>query len=246
MQFDMISAIELTLSAGIVLTTLALGLAETSRARTAFILAGGAWFLLVVVLGATAALSAQGGLGVAGLGVAVLLPIVTLSAAAGLVPAFRRALDRVPLALLIGVNAVRVLGVSFVLLYAADRLPAPFAPVAGWGDVAIGLAALPLAWSVARNGQRASALVLVWNALGLLDLATAVALGAVSSPGPIRLFYGTTDSSLMTSLPWLIIPGFLVPLLATTHLAVFYRYLRDRQAGEGTAGCRAAWAKAAP
>jgi hypothetical protein len=27
----------------------------------------------------------------------------------------------------------------------------------------------------------------------------------------------------MTTLPWLLIPGFLVPLLASTHLAVFYR-----------------------
>jgi hypothetical protein len=27
----------------------------------------------------------------------------------------------------------------------------------------------------------------------------------------------------MTTLPWLLIPGFLVPLLATAHLAIFYR-----------------------
>jgi hypothetical protein len=32
----------------------------------------------------------------------------------------------------------------------------------------------------------------------------------------------------MTTLPWLLIPGFLVPLLAVTHLAVFYRLRGDR------------------
>jgi hypothetical protein len=29
----------------------------------------------------------------------------------------------------------------------------------------------------------------------------------------------------MSSLPWLLIPGFLVPLLALTHLAIFSRLL---------------------
>jgi hypothetical protein len=47
--------------------------------------------------------------------------------------------------LLVGVNTVRLLGLFFILLYAAGRLSPPFALVAGWGDVAIGLAAVPVA-----------------------------------------------------------------------------------------------------
>jgi hypothetical protein len=33
---------------------------------------------------------------------------------------------------------IRTLGVTFLLLYSAGHLPAPFAPAAGWGDIAIG------------------------------------------------------------------------------------------------------------
>jgi len=49
----------------------------------------------------------------------------------------------VPLWLFVGVHTVRLLGVTFVVLYAAHRLPAPFAPVAGWGDIFVGVTAAP-------------------------------------------------------------------------------------------------------
>ena len=41
------------------------------------------------------------------------------------------------------------LGVFFIALWALGRLPAPFAPSAGWGDVLVGLTALPIAHRVA-------------------------------------------------------------------------------------------------
>jgi hypothetical protein len=51
----------------------------------------------------------------------------------------------------------------------------------------------------------------------------AVALGTASAPGPLRIFQGGPSSAIMTSLPWLLIPGFLVPLLAFVHLCTFYK-----------------------
>jgi hypothetical protein len=124
---------------------------------------------------------------------------------------------------LIGVHALRVLGILFVLLYAAKRLPAPFAPVAGWGDVAIGVTAIPLALLSRDEGRAPKGLIYAWNVLGLTDLVVAVALGTTSAPGPLQIFQGGPNSAIMTSLPWLIIPGFLVPLLAFVHLSIFYR-----------------------
>jgi hypothetical protein len=111
-----------------------------------------------------------------------------------------------------------------VLLYAAKRLPAPFAPVAGWGDIAVGLLAIPLALMLARGGDTVPrGLVALWNALGLLDLVAAVTLGATSSPGPIQLFHVQPSSGIMSTLPWILIPCFLVPSLAFIHLCTFYR-----------------------
>ncbi len=136
----------------------------------------------------------------------------------------------------IAIHALRALGFTFVVLYTAGRLPAPFAPAAGWGDIFIGVTALPLAWFISRNNSNglAYSLLWLWNSLGVLDLVNAIALGATSSPGPIQLFHVTPNSSLMTTLPWIIIPCFLVPALAFLHIATFYR-LRHLQPSTATA-----------
>ena len=68
----------------------------------------------------------------------------------------------------------------------------------------------------------------------MLDLVTAIALGATSSPGPIRLFFEPPGSAIMTTLPWILIPCFLVPALAFFHLVTFYRLAQDRRHSHST------------
>ena len=169
------------------------------------------------------------------LGVAVILPVLALSLLTLGTDRGRSSILQTPLPVLTAIHALRVLGFTFVLLYTAGRLPAPFAPAAGWGDIFIGLTALPLAWFISRNNSNALgySLLWLWNILGLLDLVDAVALGATSSPGPIQLFHVTPNASLMTTLPWIIIPCFLVPALAFFHIATFYR-LRHLQQSTAT------------
>lgn len=50
------------------------------------------------------------------------------------VPTLRRAVAGIPLPMLIGVQAWRIIGVVFVMLHARGLLPAHFALPAGWGD----------------------------------------------------------------------------------------------------------------
>jgi hypothetical protein len=137
-----------------------------------------------------------------------------------------------PLPALIAVHAIRLLGYTFIVLYAKGRLPAPFAPSAGWGDMFIGATALPLTWAVMRFGARVRPLVLLWNALGVADLVVALTLGPLSAPGPLQVFVGPPDSSPMTTLPWLIIPGFLVPILLFIHVVIFTRLLAKTQTSD--------------
>ena len=168
------------------------------------------------------------------LGLVVVLPIAALVCAYFALPSVRKAMAATPLPALIGLNAIRLLGFIFILLYAEGRLPAPFAPTAGWGDVFIGATALPLAWAVWRFAGRARPLAFAWNALGIADLATALTLGPLSAPGPLQVFVGPPDSSPMTSLPWLIIPGFLVPCFVFLHVVIFTRLLSKTEALEPT------------
>jgi hypothetical protein len=221
-MFDILSTAELTVSASIVVGFLSLAMAETARGRVTVLVALGAWFALVLAIGATGALSPAVG-GPPALGLAVGLPIVALVWAYLALPSVRTAMAAMPLPGPIALNAIRLLGFTFIALYAQGRLPAPFAPSAGWGDVFIGATALPLAWAVAQFGARVRPLVLLWNALGVADLVIALTLGPLSAPGPLQVFVGPPDSSPMTTLPWLIIPGFLVPCLMFLHVVIFTR-----------------------
>lgn len=226
MLFDILSAIETTASAAIVVAFVSVAVSGTAsgRMRAAVILA--AWFAVVVALGATGALNLRTELGVPALGVAVVLPIAVLCFAfLGIAPV-RAAVSAMPLPALIAVHVLRILGVLFLLLHAKQLLPAPFAPVAGWGDIFVGVTAGPVAWIAARAGGRGRGLVLAWNIIGFLDLVAAVGLGASSAPGPLRLFTEPPGSSIMTTLPWIIVPCFLVPSLVALHVAIFYRLSR--------------------
>src|SRR3984957_19356812 len=211
-MFDILSTAELTVSASIAVVFLSLAMAQTTGGRVAVLVALGAWFVLALALGATGALSPAGG-GAPALGLAVVLAVAALVSAYFAVPSVRNAMAATPLPAFIALHAIRVLGFSFIILYAEGRLPAPFAPSAGWGDVFMGATALPLAWVFVRFGARVRPLVLLWNALGVADLVVAISLGTLSAPGPLQVFVGPPDTSPMTTLPWLIIPGFLVPIL---------------------------------
>jgi len=227
MLFDVIFAITAATASAVVTATLSFAMAPTVRGRLMAAAAISAWFVAVTIMGATGALSPRG-VGVAGLGVAVVAPTALLSWM--LLKAGRKGnVAEPPAPVLIATHAIRVLGVSFVLLYAAHLLPAPFAPTAGWGDIAIGATAVPAAWLANRPGGRPIALV--WNMLGCLDLITAVGLGATSSPGPARLFLEPPGSAIMTALPWILIPGFLVPGLFALHVAIFDRLRRAEADG---------------
>jgi len=223
MKLDLLSSIEMAACAAIAIAVLSIGFGATPAARIRIATGLALWFALVTVLAATEVLHYQHGLGVPGLGIAVLLPIAILSLSVRYSPTLFRALQSMPLSTLIGVNIIRAFGATFLLLYAVGRLPAPFAPVAGWGDILVGLTAAPVAWLAYKKGGGAHSTILLWNSFGFLDLIAAVGLGVASSPGPLHLILTEPGSGIMTTLPWLLIPGFLVPLLASTHLAVFYR-----------------------
>jgi hypothetical protein len=223
MNIDLIGSVELTASAAIVVAALSIGFGRNPATRLRVAVGLSLWFILVVILAATRALYYEGGLGAPGLGLAVALPIGVLCLAVARVQSLREGFRRVPMWLLVGVHAVRLLGITFVILYAANRLPAPFAPVAGWGDIFVGATALPVAWLAHRWAANSRSIVWIWNLIGLVDLIAAVGLGVISSPGPQRLIFAEPSSAIMATLPWLLIPGFLVPLLFAVHIGIFIR-----------------------
>ena len=75
MKLDLLAAMELTLSAVIVVSALAIGFGDTAVRRIRLGAGLGVWFVVVVALAATEAFHYQGRIGVPGLGLAVVARI---------------------------------------------------------------------------------------------------------------------------------------------------------------------------
>jgi len=133
-----------------------------------------------------------------------------------------------PLRLLLLVQAVRApIGAAFLVLAADGRLPHEFADIAGWGDLAVGLAALPTAACVPLRTPLRRRLVLLWNLAGLLDILLVVATAQylIIGLGRADMQAAFTDMPAMAMLPL-----FVVPLVILAHLAVFLRLRRGADA----------------
>jgi hypothetical protein len=221
-MLDIVAAIVLTALSVTTVGILLLASPVEPRTGRRLAVGAGAWLAAVVVLAAAGFFADASRLGTAAIGLAVLAPVLLVAASASRASLGRRLALGIPLAVLIAVHAGRLLGAFFLVLHADGRLPRTFATSAGWGDIAIATLALPLAWMVYRRRPGWRALALGWNAIGFLDLVTAVTLGVGSRPGsPLQFLFEAPGSTLMGTLPWLLIPGFLVPVYLLTHLAVF-------------------------
>jgi hypothetical protein len=217
-SLDIIGAITMTAAAAFLVGTIAAAYPATLSARLRVIGAFALWFTLIVLASGIGLLDPVKGFGVAALGFAIVLPIVVMAfAATGSAERWQRVLA-IPMPALILTHVLRILAVQFLLLWSVDRLTAPFAPIAGWGDIITGVTAIPVAWAVWRKANGWRPVGVIWNLFGAADLITAIALGVTSAPGsPLQLF-AIPSAPIMTTLPWVLIPGYLVPLLFMTHV----------------------------
>lgn len=222
MNLDLLSMAALSMSALVVVKTMTNLLGSTSWQRIQVGGLLGIWFIGVTVVGATNLIVGGGAVRTAGLGVLVVAPILILSLVTFLSSSLQERIGKFNLLPLISVQALRVLGVIFVLLFATDRLPGPFAPLAGFGDMLVGLLAIPLAWAVA-SGRNPRLAISLWGFLGIADLVNALTLGVLSAPSPFQVFRNGPSSAIMPMLPWILIPGFLVPCFFFLHFVVIVK-----------------------
>lgn len=134
-------------------------------------------------------------------------------------------------ALLTALQGWRVLGGSFLFVYAFGRLPGLFAWPAGLGDVAVGIGAPFAALALARGRLSiTSNKFLAVHAAGLLDFAIALGSGIVARNQIPGLVEGIT-SSAMGELPLVLVPAFGVPVFIILHLIVLLQVWESRRAG---------------
>jgi hypothetical protein len=65
-----------------------------------------------------------------------------------------------------------------------------------------------------------------WNLFGILDLVVAVSLGIATTPGPLHLIDASPSTVLLSVLPLVMVPTFLVPLSFLIHVVSLRHLLR--------------------
>ncbi len=135
---------------------------------------------------------------------------ITVLAAVGL----RKWLAALPWRALVGLHAIRLVGVVWVILGARGLLAPEFASRAGWGDIIAALGAIGLALA----GLRSKGLAHLWNSFGALDLVVAVGTATL-----VAIAGSTPGIEPLTHLPFNLVPTFFVPLLMASHVAIFRR-----------------------
>jgi hypothetical protein len=177
-----------------------------------------AWLLSAIALGASGALRSAP---------PQVIPLFVLATNALLFVMFRRrdgwlraAVDATSTRAVLLFQSIRaVIGALFVYYGAQGVLPARWASHAGWGDLAVGLFAFSLVFSGERETVGARRARAAFNALGFLDIASVLvhAQYVALVERDARFF------SVATSLPFAVVPFFVVPLVFATHALLWSR-----------------------
>jgi len=122
----------------------------------------------------------------------------------------------------------RVVGAGFLFGWSLNFLPTVFVMPAALGDIAVGIAAPFAAIALARglpNGRR-SAWVIVWT--GLIDFLFALIFGVLSREGAPLRFEGEPYSNILSSVPYGMIPNFVVPAFIILHIMAIIKLRQTR------------------
>jgi hypothetical protein len=194
------------------------------RALVAFLFAS--WLVLVFVLGARGAFVGQPGAPPLALLISFVVPLSLFLIGYQTIRPFRDFVLSADLRIIIGMQAWRWAGFGFLSLYTYRVLPGIFAWPAGVGDMLVGITAVTVLASLLRNPAfAASKRFVIWNLLGILDLAVAVSIGALV-PLLAPNLYGTVTTSPMAQLPLVLIPAYLVPTFLMLHLTALFQSRR--------------------
>jgi hypothetical protein len=138
-----------------------------------------------------------------------------------------------PLWLILGTQCFRV-GVELFLhqLWIEGLVPRMLTFAGANIDIYIGLSAPLIAW-LSTRGRWGLKLASAWNILGLLALVNVVTRAVLTAPGPLNLIHAEVPDRMISTFPFLLIPGFFVPLAVVLHLVAIRAIISRLHEGNG-------------
>lgn len=151
------------------------------------------------------------------------VPLLLLSKRVG------QLLDAMPTSWLVGLQVYRAFGVQWLVFGLLGALPALWSVPAGAGDVLTGLFAVPAALALAAGTAEGRKAAILWNIFGVVDIAVAIGLGMIISPGPFQLVVLDISTAGLGDYPNVLTAAFVVPSSILLHaLSLRQLYRRDR------------------
>jgi hypothetical protein len=153
-----------------------------------------------------------------------LLPVLLVPLVAGLLylrsSAARELLARTPRQWPIYLQSFRiVMEIILWFLYLQHRAPAIMTFEGRNADILVGLTAIPLGYLCFVRRTWSPRVAFWWNVVAILILLNVVVHAQLSTPSPFRVFVTDPPVTFIVYWPYILLPGFLVPLAWLAHAA---------------------------
>jgi hypothetical protein len=121
---------------------------------------------------------------------------------------------------LIGLQSFRVIVEIVLWALATQHRLSPLLTFEGRNfDILVGLTALPVAWLCFVRRAGSPRVAVGWNVAGIAILANIVIHALLSAPTPFQALRTEPPTTIIATLPYIWLPGFLVPLALSLHVA---------------------------
>ena len=118
----------------------------------------------------------------------------------------------------VGVQSFRILMEICLWWLALEAIIPERMSFEGWNfDILTGLTAPLIAWAIAK-GKASNSLILWWNIFGLFLVTFIVVIAIMSMPTPFQVFTEEPANRVMAYLPFIWLPGFVVPVAYLMHI----------------------------
>ena len=113
------------------------------------------------------------------------------------------------------------------LLYLQHRVPAIMTFEGRNVDILVGLTAIPVGYFCFVRRSWSPRVAFWWNVAGILILLNVVTHAQLSTPSPFRVFLTDPPVTFIAYWPYILLPGFLVPLAWLLHAASLIQLRRS-------------------
>lgn len=132
---------------------------------------------------------------------------------------FTKILLHTPLSWLVYAQVFRI-GMELILWMGYKAGFVPFQMTfEGWNyDIIVGITAISAGMVFFRKKRIRRYQAIIWNVFGLLLLINIVAISVLSTPSPLRFFPNEPTNTMIAYVPFVWLPGFVVPFALAMHL----------------------------